>query len=141
MTEPAYHRPNTPQRSLWDTLPTKTFVRLDTLRSLDLSHTTVLYKTRPALRDSLVEGESLVDLPFGTVHSLTCLGISIGYQLVMPKCTVRVGPNFVTFALRESPQGEVERILSTRDVAILGNTQALLVVSSRRYWTLTGDGA
>jgi len=136
----AYHSPDTPQRKLIESLEVRVFVRLDVLRSLSLTTTTLLYKTRQPITGLMIDQVDTVDLPFGKAMLLTCKGIAIGYEFYMPpRCRVDVRPNYATFKLRDTVKDDAERYLVNHDIAVIGNDHAIAILSPRIFWTATDD--
>lgn len=127
---------NSPQRRLWDSLPAGEFLRIDELSSFGLSHSTVLLKIKPSL-ESLPLGETqLGDLPFGVMHAITCASLVVAYQVTVPTChVVSVGTNFAAFGRKLHPALDVQTYVVDKRIAVVGNPDAMLVVSSRIYWT------
>ena len=129
-------RTGTVQRDLYDSLPTRTFVRVDSLRTFGLNHPEVLYKTRGAVTGVDVTSEELVTLPFGRAVALMCGTLTVGYRIVTPAVkSLEVRSNFAAFSRRElKSTADVKRYLANRDVFIMGNADAMLAVGPSARW-------
>jgi hypothetical protein len=126
----------TVQRTLFDSLPCKAFVRMDEMRTFELRHTEVAYKTRQSIASISVESNDLLDLPFGRVVALTCGTINVGYRIIVPACyKVSVKSNFAALQRRKSVSHEdVKRYLANADMFVMGNTDAILAVCPSDRW-------
>ena len=126
----------TVQRDLYDSLPTLSFVRFDSLRTFKLNHPEVLYKTRGAVTGMDVVSEELVALPFGRAVAMTCGTVTVGYRIVTPAVrSIEVRSNFAAFSRRElKSTTDVRRYLANRDVFIMGNADAMLAVGPSARW-------
>jgi len=126
----------TVQRDLYDSLPARTFVRIDSLRTFGLSSPEVLYKTREAVTGIDLVDEGLVVLPFGRAVALTCGTVTVGYRIAVPACkAVEVRSNFASFRRRElRSTADVKRYLVNRDLCVMGNADAILALGPSARW-------
>lgn len=130
-----HYQPGDHRRELFDSLPLDVFVRLDTLESLAIPSPTVLLKVKPSMASVKLASTTLRELPFGRLEAISCAGLVIGYQIVSPKCTMNVRANFASLARRPSPSKDVEVYFVDKKLAVMGNPEALLAISSNIRWT------
>lgn len=126
-----------PLRELWDSLPNDEFIHLSELPSFGLRFDTVLLKVQNSVASVALVERELSPLPFGAAHAVTCANLTVAYQVTMPTCKrVRVGANYCSFARKLAASNDVQTYFADRKLAIIGNSDALLCVSSLLRWTL-----
>lgn len=124
-------------RSLYDTLPTAVFVRLDSLVTFSLSNPEVLLKTRaPVDGVDLNSTEILVTLPFGRLFAMQCGGVTVGYRFSMTTCrSIEVRRALVKFQRKAKvTAANATKYLTNNDLFVYGNTDALIAVTRASKW-------
>jgi hypothetical protein len=129
------YSPGSMLRQLWDSLPSGEFICISDLPSFNLSHKTVILKVKNSLASVALSEQPLSKLPFGTLCVVTCENLTVAYQITVPTCKIKVGVNFSSFARKDVPSLDFETYFADRTLAVIGNSDALLVVSNRQYWT------
>ncbi len=122
-------------RILFDTLPERSFIRLDELKTLAIPHPEILFKTKSAVSGVDLENRELIALPFGRLFAVLSASITIGYRIQTPKCQIEVSSNYVKLQRRAGVfVKKTERYFANNDLFIYGNEQALLIISNVTDW-------
>lgn len=127
--------PDTPARDLVDRLPTRSFYRLTSFQTLATKSPTFLYKEKGFVSKSTLELVKTVDLPFGSVKSVTSLGVHMAWLLEMPpKSECDYSFMYVAIKMKKDIDPVIVTYLSTNELVILGNSSGLLAIANTNKW-------
>ena len=120
-------------RTLFDSLPTNTFIDLSKLESFQSKYTTLLLMLRSSLPTLNIDFQDASELSFGQLQLVNCGGVAMGYLILAPRCNRKVGRNYAYIA-RTASEERHTRLFVDGKLSVVGNDYAMLATIQPRYW-------